>query len=491
MTIIQRLIEPKTQLDDSRKLFSNAMLKAMIVPLVIESVLQMVVGLADGIMSSRAGYGVNTGVGLDNMIITVFIYLFTALSAGGAVVVSQYIGSRDERNANLAASQIFHIAGLLSLVSMALMLLFGSALIDAVFSEREPEVLEACRTYMWIVALSFPANAIYNAGAAVFRAMGSTRITMWVTLAANIVNVIGNAIGVFGLHAAEHGASFGAAAVAWPTTIAWYVAAGIMTWLCFGSAKSEALLKRLKIVKKANVTVQLPDILKLNGSMSRRILGVAIPNSIENTLFQASKVVISFVLIASLAKQHVDANSNGQTFWSLAACMGIAMNTVFMTVVGQCVGAGDNDAAEWYMRKLMRLSFMLALAWNVLVMLLTPLLMPLYDFSPADAETKTLIILVVAIHNLFSGTVQPFSGPLSGGLRAAGDIKFTMWASIFCTVVFRTFLSFLLVRWIAWPNDFEMGVIGIAIAMVLDWCLKAALDIWRFRSGKWKDRKLI
>ncbi len=491
MSILARLTEPRQSLPESRQRFSNAALKAMIVPLLIESVLQMVVGLADGIMSSRAGFGVNTGVGLDNMIITVFIYLFTALSAGGAVVVSQYIGSKDRDNACLAASQVFHIAGLLSLVSMALMLLCGSALIDAVFTGREVQVLEACKTYMRIVALSFPAIAVYNAGAAVFRAMGSTRITMWVTLAANIVNVIGNAVGVFGLRAAEHGASFGAAAVAWPTTLSWYIAAGIMTWLCFGSARSEALLRRLRITKKADVRVRVSDMLKLNPGMSRRILGVAIPNSVENTLFQASKVVISFVLIAHLAKPHVDANSNGQTFWSLAACMGTAMGTVFMTVIGQCVGAGDTEAAEWYMRKLSRLSLVLAFVWNVFVTLLTPLLMPLYDFSPFDAETKSLILLVVVIHNLFSGLVQPFSGPLSSGLRAAGDVKFTMWASIFCTVFFRTVMSFLLVRWIRCPAGFEMGVIGIAAAMVLDWCVKAILDARRFDSGKWKNRKLI
>jgi len=85
----------------------------------------------------------------------------------------------------------------------------------------------------------------------------------------------------------------------------------------------------------------------------------------------------------------------------------------------------------------------------------------------------------------YSALVQPFSGPLSSGLRTAGDVKFTMWASIFATVGCRTFLSFLLAKWLG------MGVIGIALAMVLDWCIKAALDIWRFRSGKWKNRRII
>ena len=146
------------------------------------------------------------------------------------------------------------------------------------------------------------------------------------------------------------------------------------------------------------------------------------------------------------------------------------------------MGANDPQAADWYMRKLTRLSLLLAIVWNAMVMAMTPLLLPLYDLS---AETKRLILIIVAIHNLFSALVQPFSGPLSSGLRAAGDIRFTMWASIFATVVCRTFLSFLLAKWLG------MGVVGIALAMVLDWCIKAALDLVRFRSGKWKEKRVI
>ena len=204
-------------------------------------------------------------------------------------------------------------------------------------------------------------------------------------------------------------------------------------------------------------------------------------NSVENTLFQAAKVVLG-MLVATFGTSQIAANTTGQTFWSLAACMGISMGTVFITVIGQCTGAGDTEAAEWYMRKLTRLSVVLALGWNIVVMLLTPVLLPLYDLG---TETKRLILIIVAIHNLFSATVQPFSGPLSSGLRAAGDVKFTMWASIFATVVCRTLLSYVLALWL------DLGVIGIALAMVLDWCIKAALDIYRFRSGKWKDKKVI
>jgi Na+-driven multidrug efflux pump len=202
---------------------------------------------------------------------------------------------------------------------------------------------------------------------------------------------------------------------------------------------------------------------------------------VENTLFQAAKVVLG-MLVATFGTSQIAANTTGQTFWSLAACMGTAMSTVFITVIGQCTGSGDVEATAWYMRKLTRLSLVLAVLWNVMVMILTPLLLPLYDLT---SETKQLILIIVAIHNVFSALVQPFAMPLSSGLRASGDVKFTMWASLFCTVVCRTFLSFLLAKWMG------MGVIGIALAMVMDWCIKAALDIWRFRSGRWKEKRII
>lgn len=460
MTSIKQWIEPKPLLSSERQRFSNSALKAIIVPLLIEQLLQLVVGLADTMMVSYAGEEVVAGVGLDTMIYTVFIYLFTSISAGGAIVVSQYLGNKKRESADLAASQIFHLGGLLSVCCMILMLLFGSGLLKIMYPQTEPETMDACITYMQIVAISFPANALYNAGSAVYRSMGRTKVTMWVSLSANLINVAGNAIGIFALKA-------GAAGVAWPTTISWFVAAVIMTGLC---------------LKKGNEVCIIPKhVFRLNRSMSKRILGVAIPNSIENTLFQAAKVVLG-MLVATFGTSQIAANTTGQTIWSLSACINTSMATVFITVVGQCVGAWDTEAAEWYIRKLTRLSLVLAVIWNIIVTALTPLMLLFYDLSD---ETKHLLLIIVIIHNVFCAFVQPFSGPLSGGLRAAGDIKFSMWNSIFTTVICRTFLSFLLAKWLG------MGVIGITLAMVLDWCIKAVINIWRFKSGKWKDKRVI
>ena len=160
----------------------------------------------------------------------------------------------------------------------------------------------------------------------------------------------------------------------------------------------------------------------------------------------------------------------------------VALSPVYISVVGHCMGAGDPDAADYYMRKLTRLTVLLAVLWNAAVLLALPIILPLYDVT---AETKRLVFVIVAIHNLFAGIVQPFSMPLAAGLRAAGDVKFAMYSAILCTVVLRTALSFLLAL------GLHMGVIGIALAMGIDWTVKAALDLLRYRGGKWRGMRVI
>ena len=460
MDFLLKWIEPKNQIDESRKQFSDADLKKMIVPLFIEQLLLMVVGLADTMMVSHAGEATVSGVSLDTMLYTIFIYMFTALGTGGAVIVSQYIGRGDRRNADLAASDVFQISFVFSVICLVLMLTGGRGLLGLLYGSVDAEVMQACRTYLWIVTLSFPANAVYNAGTALYRSMGKTNITMRVSMAMNLVNIVGNAIGIFVLKA-------GAAGVAWPTTISWYFAAVIMTYLCFK--------------KKNTVSINLKDIMTPNGEMAKRILRVAVPNGIENGLFQAAKVVLGS-LIATFGTAQIAANGIGQTIWSLSATAVGCMSPIFITVIGRMIGAGDEEAADYYLWKLMRITTLFTFVWNILILCLLPLILPLYDISE---ETRHLLIIIVIIHNAFCGTIGAFFGPMSAGFRAAGDIRFTMLASIFCTVIFRTGLSFLLCL------GLHMGVVGIAWAMVSDWSLKAVLLMLRYKSGRWKETKLI
>ncbi len=412
-------------MEEKQMLFSDEDLKAMIVPLFLEQLLVMLVGIADTLVVSHAGEAAVSGVSLVNQFNTIFIYLFTALASGGAVVLSQYIGRKEQEQAGKSASQL--------------------------------------------LMYSYPALAVYHSGAAVYRSLGRTNVTMYISILSNIINVIGNVIGVFVLHA-------GVAGVAWPSLIARTFSAAAITVLCFRISFQIPGGRRITTGEKKEVFYRLCWIFHWDTSCLKKILRIAVPNGVENGIFQLVKVALSSI-VALFGTYQIAANGVAQSIWSLAALSGVAMGPAFITVTGQCMGKRDVPAAEYYLTKLTKITLMLSSAWNLLIFLLTPLFLSFYALEP---QTKQLVIWLVLIHNVFNAAAFPFSGALSNGLRAAGDVKFTMYVSVLSTIVGRLFLSYLL------GIVFHMGVIGIAAAMVFDWVLRAVIFIRRKRSGKWK-----
>lgn len=426
----------------------------------MEQLLVMLVGIADTFVVSYAGEAAVSGVSLVNSFNTIFIYLFTALASGGAVIISQYIGRHDTEPAGESASQLFTVSLLFSAAAAVVILMLHRQILRLMFGKVEPEVMEACVTYLRISAYSYPAIAVYNAGAAVYRSIGKTSTTMYISVLSNIINVIGNVIGVFVLNA-------GVAGVAYPSLAARMFSAVVITGLCFR--------------KRERVQYRLGWILQWNRDLMRRILGIAVPNGIENGIFQFVKVALSSVA-ALFGAYQIAANGIAQSIWSMAALAGVTMGPVFITVIGQCIGAGDSGQAEYYFKKLLKITLLLSLIWNAMIFAVTPLLMKAYILAD---ETKRLVILLVLIHNVFNSIVFPFSGPLGNGLRAAGDVKFTMVVSIASTIGGRLIFSLL------FGIVFQMGVIGIACAMCLDWLLRAIIFYVRFKAGKWKCFKVI
>lgn len=445
---------------DKNMPFSNKDLRDMIVPLFLEQLLVMLVGIADTLVVSYAGEAAVSGVSLVNQFNTIFIYLFTALASGGAVVISQYIGRKDPENAGYAASQLLMFGTVFSLLIAVLVLVGNRGMLGLLFGRVEEPVMEACVTYLRISAYSYPALAIYNAGAAVYRSLGKTNVTMYLSVASNIINVVGNVIGVFVLHA-------GVAGVAWPSLIARIFSAAAITILCFG--------------KKNEVVYKAGWIFRWDMACLKRIWNVAIPNGVENGIFQLVKVALSSI-VALFGTYQIAANGVAQSIWSLAALAGVAMGPAFITVIGQCMGNQDIEAAEYYLAKLSRITLFLSSAWNLLIFLFTPLFLQFYAL---EAQTKQLVIWLVLIHNVFNAVAFPYSGALSNGLRAAGDVKFTMYVSVVSTIAGRLLLSYLL------GIVLNMGVIGIAAAMVCDWVIRAVIFIWRQKSGKWKEFQVI
>ena len=455
-----KIIEPRNQIAEDEKRFSNKALFALILPIVIEQALALLVGIADTFMGSYAGEAVISGISLVTQIDNVFIVIFSAMAAGGSVVISQYIGAGERSKGIRAASQLLMIVSIVGLAVAALILVFADGIFSLLFGSVEAGVHNAGVLYMRISACSFIFLGIYNAGAGVQRSMGDTRTVMYVAMVMNGMNIAGNAVGIFALHA-------GVAGIAVPSLISRAAAAVIMLVL---------VLKPEKYIY-----VRLREVLSWDGQMIKRIFSIALPNSVENGLFMLAKLFISTV-VATFGTVQIAAYGTAQSFWSMSAVFCLAMNSAFITVVGQYMGRNDTKGADYYLMKLLRIDMVGAVLWNVALFGIALLVINFYSLSP---EAASLAIILVLIHNVFNGFLYSVSSGLSSGLRAAGDARYSMVSTIISSVVVRVVMSVLL------GYVCGLGVIGVAFGMVAEWICKGILIWTRYRSGRWKNFKVI
>ncbi len=441
-------------------MFSGKQLKKLILPLIVEQILAMTVGMADTMMISQAGEDAVSGVALVDMVNYLVITLLSALAAGGAVIVAQYLGSKDKKSANRAAGQVVMASALFSSAIMVLCLVFCRPLLGLLFGSVETPVMEAAVTYFWISSLSFPFLGLYNSAAALFRSMEKTKITMYVSLLMNVINVAGNAVGIFVLHAGVDG-------VAVPTLVSRAAAAIIM----LGLSKN----------RRNTVWVGKKQVFVWDGDMIRRILKIAVPNSLENGLFALGKVLVTSI-VAQFGTAQIAANGVANSIDMIAIVVVNAINLAIVTVVGQCVGANDYDQAASYTRKLMKISYFATGILNVAVAAALPFILNLYSLS---GEARHFSLILVLMHNALALALHPTSFVLANGLRAAGDAKYTMYVGIGSMLVFRLGSAWL------FGIALQMGIIGVWIAMGTDWLCRSVFFLLRFKSGKWKEHRAI
>lgn len=449
----QKPISPK------ERLFSDSQLWQMMVPLFIEQILVVALGIADTFMVSFLGEAEVSGVALVDQVNLIFLYILIALSSCGAVIVSQYLGAGDRENGNCGAGQLLSSAAFTGISLAALAGLFYEPFFSLLFGNVEPPVMAAAAEYMKICLFSYPALGIYHAGAAIQRSLGNTSCTMKISAASNGINIIGNILGLFVFHA-------GIAGVAVPTVLARWFSAIVVTMLTFSQERP--------------VYYEWKMIFSCHRDMIRRILAVAIPNAIENGFFQLMKVLLVGI-VALFGTSQMAANGVAQSIWSLAAMFGVTMGYVYVTVIGRCMGAGMKEAAAYYFRKLSHMTLGLSVFWNLLVLIAAFLALQWY---PLTEETRQLVLVLVVLHNLCNAFFFPFSQPLAFGLRAAGDVKVPMYITIFATFC-RVALSVILGIWL------DMGVVGVTLAMCLDWLFRALLMVKRWQEGAWETKQLI
>lgn len=441
-------------------MFDSSQLKKLIYPLIIEQVLAITVGIVDTVMISYAGEAAMSGVSLVDMINNLLINIFAAIATGGAVVISQYFGSNDKIRASKAATQLITVAAFMAFGLMAAAMCGNKAILRLLFGSIEADVMENASIYFLISALSYPFLAIYNASAAIFRSMGNSKISMRISIGMNLFNAAGNAALIFGF-------SLGAAGAASSTLAARMLGA--------------VVLLTLAMRKENPVSVNCRELLHWERNMVRRILHIAIPSGVENGIFQLGRVLVVSI-IALFGTTQIAANAVANTLDSCGCIAGQAMNLAMITVVGQCMGAGDKEQAVFYTKKLWKLTYKITICINMCILLFLPVLLNCFSLSE---ESYRYAYILVMIHDGMAMFLWPTSFTMPNALRAAGDVRFCMFISIFSMFVFRILFSVIFGIWLGF------GAIGVWTAMVLDWIFRSALFTRRFLQGKWLEYKVI
>lgn len=441
-------------------LFDNRALVSLMIPLIIEQFLAVLVGMADSIMIANVGEAAVSGVSLVDQIMVLLINLFTALATGGAVVAGQYLGQGNQKEARKSTTQLVWFMGIMALVVTGMVYLGKYWILHGLFGKIEADVMHHANVYLMIVTASIPFVAIYNAGAAIFRTMGNSKISMKVSILMNIINVTGNAILIFGFHR-------GAEGVAIPTLLSRAVGAVIVIALLLNEDQELCLAPTLHFHPE--------------WKMLKKILSIGVPNGPENSMFQLGKVLV-LSLVSGFGTYAIAANAVANTISLFSILPGVAINFGVTSVIARCVGYGDYEQVKYYCKKLMRIVHA-GMAVSVGIVLLTlPFVLKVYHLSDAASEAARNILW---FHGFCAILIWAESFTLPSVFRACGDARACMVISTFSMWVFRVGFSYVLGRNLGW------GVFGVWVAMIIDWAFRAIFFGIRYFQGGWKKAALV
>ena len=447
--------------------FDNKALLALILPLVVEQFLAVLVGMADSIMIASVGEAAVSGVSLVDQIMVLLINAFAALATGGAVVAGQFLGQDRKEEACKSATQMVWFITICAIGITVLVYLGKSFILHTVFGKIDQDVMHHADVYLLIVAASIPFLALYNAGAAIFRTMGNSKVTMQISIIMNIINIGGNALLIYGFHRGTEG-------VAIPTLVSRITAAVIIiVMLCD---------------EKRILHIERTWHYRINWEMVKKILSIGVPNGLENSMFQLGKIIVlsGKVLVLSLVSTFgtyaIAANAVSNAIALFQILPGMAVTLAITPVISRCVGAGDYEQAGYYNKKLMVITYVSMTAMVLFIFSLLPVILKAYNLSDLTARTTADIIHFHGIGAIF---IWPIAFSLPATFRAAGDAKACMYISSISMWIFRIGFSYVLGKYLG------MGVFGVWVAMVIDWVFRALCFVIRYFKGSWKKKAIV
>ena len=417
-------------------------------------------GMVDTLMVSRVGAEAISAVSLVDSINNLVLQVFAAMAAGAAIICSQYLGRKDEKGCNDAAKQIVLTVVVISSVIMIIGVGFRKPLLHLIFGSVEEAVMTNAQMYFLITALSYPFIALFQAGAAFYRACGNSKFTMKTALIANVANIVGNTLFIFVLQ-------MGAAGAAISTLISRALCAFVVFYA----------------LRKPGYAIQLKNYFSIRPDLNLivKILAIGVPSGIENGMFQFGKLAIQST-VSSLGTAAIAAQAMTIIFENVNGMAAVGIGIGLMTVVGQSIGAGRQEEAKYYIVKLAGYAEIAMIISCILVYIAARPVTVLAGMSEESTALCMQMILAITIVKPLLW-VPSFTPP--NGLRAAGDVRFSMITATLTMWLCRVALSIFLMRVV------KTGPIGVWYGMFADWGVRGVIFTIRFVRGKWLRFKVI
>lgn len=457
---MKNIFYDKSKIDYGNLLFPRRALWMLLIPLIIEQMLNSLMGMVDTLMVSRVGAEAISAVSLVDSINNLVLQVFAAMAAGAAIICSQYLGRKDEKGCNDAAKQIVLTVVVISSVIMIIGVGFRKPLLHLIFGSVEEAVMTNAQMYFLITALSYPFIALFQAGAAFYRACGNSKFTMKTALIANVANIVGNTLFIFVLQ-------MGAAGAAVSTLISRALCAFVVFYA----------------LRKPGYAIQLKNYFSIRPDLNLivKILAIGVPSGIENGMFQFGKLAIQST-VSSLGTAAIAAQAMTIIFENVNGMAAVGIGIGLMTVVGQSIGAGRQEEAKYYIVKLAGYAEVAMIISCILVYIEARPVTVLAGMSEESTALCMQMILAITIVKPLLW-VPSFTPP--NGLRAAGDVRFSMITATLTMWLCRVALSIFLMRVV------KTGPIGVWYGMFADWGVRGVIFTIRFVRGKWLRFKVI
>ncbi len=444
---------------DSQTLSYHTVL-SIYIPLLIDQAFVSMMTVVNSSMVSSSGAEAVSAVSMVDSLNFFLMNFFIAIATGGTVVVAQYIGKGDRRKASRTISQAVASSVLIAIVVAVVIIVFSKQTLALLFGKAEQLVMDNALIYLIGSCISYPFYAVYQASSGALRGLGDTKASMMMSIAMNVICLIGNVIFINIMGLGVLGVSI--------SMIISRVCVSIFSLLYL-------------IFKRTDLKIQIKDFLTIDTGLQKSILYIGIPAGTEQLFFNGGKILVQ-TFVVMLGTMSITANAIGMNLMSMWQIPANAIQLASITIAGQCVGAGRPDEARKYLHSLNRTARIVCLIMIIILWPLTPWILGFFN-PPDEARTKILFLMIFPVIGLLTTWAPSFITPSI--LRAAGDAKFTTIAALISVWTVRVGLGYVL------AIVCGLDIYGVWLAMILEWGSRAAVFTWRFKGDKWEHHKFI